>query len=104
MPNGDVSVVAHVAWEAGAFAPNSGVILASPGWAAVTAWDCFPTNAGVCDPNPANTWSSTFTVSAAAPTQGADWHSFNRYGYAADLVVPLLDLWQTDAWAPSKDP
>lgn len=32
-----------------------------------------------------------------------DWDTFNRYGYAADLVIPILDLGQTDAWAPSKD-
>ena len=32
-----------------------------------------------------------------------DWESFNPLSYAADLVVPVLDLGQTGAWAPSKD-
>ena len=95
--------LAHFTWEEGSFAPNSDVILASPGWAKATAWDCFPVNLGVCDPNPANTWANTFTAAADTPTQGADWDSFNALGYAADLVVPILDLGQTDAWAPSKD-
>jgi hypothetical protein len=97
------AALAHRTWEEGSFAPNSDVILASSGWTDVTGNDCFPIRAQGCDPNPAKTWSDTFTASAAAPTQGADWDSFNRYGYAADLVVPILDLGQTDAWAPSKD-
>lgn len=99
------TTIAHLAWEEGSFAPNSDVVLTSPGWAEVTAKDCFPaeTAAPDCLVNPAKAWSDTFTVSADVPTQGADWDSFNRYGYAADLVVPFLDLGQTDAWAPSKD-
>ena len=32
-----------------------------------------------------------------------DWDSFNALGYAADLVIPILDLGQESAWAPSKD-
>jgi hypothetical protein len=97
------TTLADFTWKEGSFAPNSDVVLTSPGWASVTALDCFPVNLGVCDPNPAKTWANAFTASADAPTQGADWDSFNRYGYAADLVVPFLDLGQTDAWAPSKD-
>lgn len=95
--------LAHVTWKEGSFAPNSAVILDSPGWAEVTALDCYPVNLGVCDWNPANTWSNTFTANSDTPTQGADWDSFSSFGYAADLVVPFLDLGQTDAWAPSKD-
>jgi hypothetical protein len=97
------TTLAHFTWAEGSFAPNSAVILASPGWAEVTARDCFPTGMEHCDRNPALTWSNTFTASADTPTRGADWDSFNRYGYAADLVVPFLDLGQTNAWAPSKD-
>lgn len=99
------ALLSHFAWKEGSFAPNSDVILTSPGWAAVTMRDCFPAAhyPTVCDQNPASTWSNAFTASAAAPTQGADWDSFNALGYAADLVVPVLDLGQTDAWAPSKD-
>ena len=94
---------AHLALEEGSFAPNSDVVLTSPGWAEATANDCSPVKSLGCEVNPADKWSSTFTTSADTPTQGADWDSFNRYGYAADLVVPFLDLGQTDAWAPSKD-
>ncbi len=99
------ATLAHMTWKEGSFAPNSAVILASPGWAQATAWDCFPKvdHPTVCDPNPAQTWANAFTVSADQPTQGADWDSFNALGYGADLVVPFLDLGQTDAWAPSKD-
>jgi hypothetical protein len=32
-----------------------------------------------------------------------DWDSFSSWGYGLDLVVPVLDLGQTSAWAPSKD-
>ena len=49
-----------------------------------------------CLPNPAATWS-------AKNAPGMDWDSFNAIAYAADLVVPLIDLGQTSAWAPSKD-
>ncbi|MFN5999186.1 MAG: hypothetical protein ACK47C_13625 [Paracoccaceae bacterium] len=97
------TTLAHLAWDEGSFAPNSDVILASAGWAEVTALDCHPTKTEGCDPNPALTWSNTFTASAETPTQGADWDSFSSFGYAADLVVPFLDLGQTQAWAPSKD-
>lgn len=97
------TTLAHFTWEEGSFAPNSDVVLTSPGWAEVTAIDCLPALISPCLANPAQKWSNTFTTSADTPTQGADWDSFNRYGYAADLVVPFLDLGQTDAWAPSKD-
>ena len=90
------TTLAHLSWEEGSFAPNSDVILTSSGWLRAEAADCIPTRAPGCDPNPAMTWSND-------PARGLDWDSFNRYGYAADLVVPVLDLGQTNAWAPSKD-
>lgn len=90
------TTLAHLTWAEGSFAPNSDVILTSPGWLQAEAADCIPTPTPGCDPNPAATWSND-------PARGLDWDSFNRYGYAADLVVPVLDLGQTDAWAPSKD-
>jgi hypothetical protein len=97
--------LAQLAWEEGSFAPNSAIILVSPGWELATAKDCFPrdTAPADCTPNPARLWSDTFTAQEGDPTMGADWDSFNRYAYAADLVVPFLDLGQTAAWAPSKD-
>jgi hypothetical protein len=90
------TTLAHITWEEGSFAPNSDVILTSSGWLRAEAADCIPTRAPGCDPNPAMTWSND-------PARGLDWDTFNRYGYAADLVIPVLDLGQTDAWAPSKD-
>lgn len=96
-------VIAGKAWVEGSFAPNSDVILMSPGWAEVTEDDCFPAVPEDCSQNPAKVWADTFTSSKDTPTQGADWDSFNSMGYAVDLVVPFLDLGQTDAWAPSKD-
>jgi hypothetical protein len=76
---------AHLAWEEGSFAPNSGPILTSPDW----MWYA------QIEENPADTWSKTLP--------GKDWETFNRYAYAADLVIPILDLGQTDAWAPSTE-
>lgn len=91
---------AHMAWTKDAFAPNSDVIITSSDWANLLTIDCIgPLPDGHIDPcvaNPADAWSSK-----DAP--GMDWDTFNRYGYAADLVIPILDLGQTDAWAPSKD-
>lgn len=84
-------------WQEGSFAPNSDVILVSKGWQDLLAKDCLPLPAPKdCIQNPANVWSSD-------PQAGLDWDSFSAVGYAADLVVPILDLGQTSAWAPSKD-
>ena len=97
------TAAAGFVWAEGSFAPNSDVILVSSGWAEVTDADCIgpltrkpPPDLGPCDPNPAQTWSND-------PARGLDWDSFSATGYALDLVVPILTLGQTDAWAPSKD-
>ncbi|MEC8015011.1 MAG: hypothetical protein VX203_03065 [Pseudomonadota bacterium] len=86
---GLATIPAHFAWEEGSFAPNSAVALQSDSWAKYEADDNLSPH-----PNPAKDWSLTSTI-------GRDWESFNRYAYAADLVVPIIDLGQTDAWAPS---
>lgn len=86
---GLATIPAHFAWEEGSFAPNSAVALQSDSWAKYNADDNLSPH-----PNPAKDWSLTSTI-------GRDWESFNRYAYAADLVVPIIDLGQTDAWAPS---
>ena len=90
--------LAGLAWREGSFAPNSDVILTSDGWQAALAADCFPPGdaAPGCTRNPARVWSND-------PGQGMDWDSFSALGYGIDLVVPVLDLGQTAAWAPSKD-
>ena len=78
------TVVFHMAYEKGDFAPNSAVILSTQEWKDEAA------TAG----NPAKTWS-------AKGAAGADYESFNRYAYAADIVVPIISLGQEEAWAPS---
>ncbi|MCL4187285.1 MAG: hypothetical protein KJZ85_06720 [Rhodobacteraceae bacterium] len=78
------TTLAHMAWVSGGFAPASDVILTSEGWQAIRA------GAG----NAAALWSAP-----GAP--GQDWETFSRYAWAADLLVPLVDLGQTAAWAPT---
>ena len=76
----------YLCWSEGSFTPNSDVILTSPEWREYAE-----------DPSihsPSDAWTQN-----NAP--GRDWESFSSFGYALDLVVPLLDLGQTDAWAPS---
>lgn len=97
------SLLAQLAWSTGTFAPNSAVILTSPGWQEITATDCLPEAAPGCLENPAAVWADKSTPSPSGAVLGVDWDSFNAFAYAADLVVPILDLGQTDAWAPSKD-
>ncbi|MGC9370689.1 MAG: hypothetical protein ACP5DX_14215 [Paracoccaceae bacterium] len=72
-------------WEAGDMTPNSAPIQTSAPWVAAT--QSHPENPGA-------RWS--------APGQaGQDWESFNAYAYAADLFIPLVQLGQEAAWAPS---
>lgn len=89
-------LLALAAWNEGSFAPNSDVILTSPAWTEIAAQGCVVANEPGCLQNPAAAWS-------AKNAPGMDWDSFNAIAYAADLVVPLIDLGQTSAWAPSKD-
>jgi hypothetical protein len=80
-----MTLCAQATWNAGDFAPNSAVILTSPDWKAI---------ADGPSGNPAAEWSDTL-----AP--GKDYETFYAFTYALDVVVPVLDLGQTDAWAPS---
>lgn len=68
-------------WHSGAFAPNSPVVLVSEEWETVATL-----------PNPAVEWE-------AGP--GRDYETFNAFAYAFDTVIPLIDLGQETAWAPS---
>lgn len=79
-------MLSHLAWEAGDFAPNSDVILTSAKWVELAEAEDVP--------NPAVAWS-------AKDGPGRDWETFNRYAYGFDVVVPILSLGQTEAWAPS---
>ncbi|QEE47052.1 hypothetical protein FVA81_21645 [Rhizobium sp. WL3] len=92
---------AKYTWDAGDFAPNSAVVLTSPEWKAVAdlpdAYASLPEEDKhriVQDMTPAHDWTD-----ALAP--GKDYETFYSFAYALDVVVPVLDLGQTDAWAPS---
>ncbi|MBF9053743.1 hypothetical protein LSUCC1028_05775 [Rhodobacterales bacterium LSUCC1028] len=76
------TMLAHFAWEAGDMVPNSDVILTSENWAAAHDAD-----------HPAIAWGET--------PEGASWETFNRYAWAADVVIPILDFSQTQAWTPT---
>lgn len=89
-------VLAAATWSEGSFAPNSDVVLTSSGWQKLKTLDCLPDSFAGCVKNPAELWSSH-------EYDGFDWDTFHPAAYAADLVVPILNLGQTDAWAPSRD-
>jgi len=72
-------------WNAGDMAPNAAPILISGDWIAAT--ESHPDN-------PAAFWSQ--------PGQaGQDYETFNAFSYSADLLIPIVDLGQEAAWAPS---
>ena len=72
-------------WDAGDMTPNAAPVLISADWIAAT----------VEHPDgPAAFWSQ--------PGQaGQDWETFNAYAYSADLFIPIINLGQESAWAPS---
>ena len=80
-----LSVAAQKTWQAGDMTPNSAPILVSQKWVAAT--QNYPKNPGAF-------W--------ATPGQaGQDYETFNSVAYAADLLIPIVNLGQEDAWAPS---
>lgn len=76
--------LASWAWNAGDIVPNSDVILTSENWADIHYAD-----------HPAQAWEET--------PEGQGWESFSRYAWAADVVIPILDLGQTEARSASKN-
>lgn len=80
---------AQRAWDAGSFAPNSAPILLSESWQALARDDSIP--------NPAAEWAKHNAI----PVK--DWESFHPLAYAADVVIPIVEFGQTDAWAPSTE-
>lgn len=92
---------AHFAYEEGSFTPNSAPVLVSGGWQDLS----------MSQPNPAKVWSGDAEPllwshseneenwQDAAP--GRDWETFNALAYAVDIIVPIIDIGQTAAWAPS---
>lgn len=101
--------LARNTWRAGDFAPNSDVVLVSEGWTQIAnapggqVLDANCLREGGGEPclslpglsvNAAAIWSS--------PTgAGRDYESFNALFYAVDVVLPLVELGQEAAWAPS---
>lgn len=77
------SWLAFTAWNEGSMVPNSDVVLTSSGWQAYEVRD----DAGAA-------WSAR-----GAP--GQDWETFSAWAWGADLVVPIVDVGQVAAWAPS---
>ena len=72
-------------WDAGDMAPNAAPILISRDWIAAT--EAHPKN-------PAQFWSQ--------PGQaGQDYETFSALAYSADLFIPIINLGQETAWAPS---
>ncbi|MEM5477456.1 hypothetical protein [Pacificibacter sp. AS14] len=76
-------ILAYSAWHEGQFAPNSAPILVSKAWTDLEA-----------DPKAAIKWSTKGNA-------GQDWETFNSFAYAADIVIPIVEIGQTSAWAPS---
>ena len=82
-------IPAYLAWSDGSMAPNSGPIMVSEEWAFHAA------KGRLHEPNPAAAWS--------AGVPGKDWESFSSFAYAMDVVIPIINFGQTDAWAPSTE-
>ena len=78
-------IPAHYAWVEGSFAPNSAIVQESDGWQAHQS-----------KANPAKSWSDKGAA-------GNDWETFNRYAYGLDVVIPIINFGQTEAWAPSTN-
>ncbi len=80
-----LSCASHKTWQAGDMTPNSAPILISKNW--ISATQSHPEN-------PGEFWST--------PGQaGQDYETFHPVAYAADLLIPIVNLGQEDAWAPS---
>ncbi len=96
------TIPAHKAWEEGSFTPNSGPVLMSDYWQSLQI---------LALTSPAKIWAGDEPLPDWAPPSpdtpwksrapGRDWETFSRYAYAADIVIPLINFGQTEAWAPS---
>lgn len=79
------TVPAQLAWDEGSMAPNAAPILATDHWQALAR----------TAQNPAVDWSNS--------VPGKDWETFFAPAYAADLVIPIINFGQNEAWAPSTE-
>lgn len=92
-----VALTVQKVWDAGDFAPNAAPVLMSAAWQELAA-------SGAVQ-NPAAVWSCTAPSGGGdypcAGMAGRDYETFKAPLYALDLFVPLVNLGQDDAWAPS---
>lgn len=75
-------------WKAGDFAPSAAPILVSQNWKE------YADNIKIS--NPAQEWTSR-------GRGGQDYETFKPFIYAVDIVVPLIDLAQDEAWSVSTE-
>ncbi|WP_297340150.1 hypothetical protein [Pseudophaeobacter sp.] len=78
--------LSHMAWQRGDFAPNSDVILSTAEWQNLAEDKTVH--------NPAFQWSDQ-------QGKGRDYETFNPLAYGFDVVVPIVNIGQEAAWAPS---
>ena len=90
-----VMAISFATWRAGDFAPNSAPILVSDGWATAAGGTQFEQ----CE-SP-ETIENTAAYWSDCTAAGQDWETFNSFAYAADIVIPIVEIGQTSAWAPS---
>ncbi|GAA0782970.1 hypothetical protein E1180_07875 [Roseibium denhamense] len=110
---GLAAIGAKLVWEQGDFAPNSDILLTSPSWQYYA--NATGSNGKDLFQNPARCWARgpdqtmadrnglpSGTNPPPAPDHpGRDYETFSSLYYGIDLVVPIINLGQTDAWAPS---
>ena len=97
-------VPAHLAWEEGSFAPNAAPILVTDDWTALATTDPHPAAVWAGDRLPAVLADTTPDMTLAdwkAIAPGRDWETFNPVAYGFDVVIPIINFGQTEAWAPS---
>lgn len=89
------ALLAQKVWDTGDFAPNAAPVLMS------ASWQELATDGSVL--NPAAYWACSAPLDASDCTDraGRDYETFKAPLYALDLFVPLVNLGQDDAWAPS---
>jgi len=89
------ALMAQKVWDTGDFAPNAAPVLMS------AFWQELATDAGVL--NPAAYWacSAPLDTSDCTDRAGRDYETFKAPLYALDVFVPIVNLGQDDAWAPS---
>jgi hypothetical protein len=94
---------AHMAWEEGSFAPNSAVIQNSKDWKKYDKAEEKPAHVWSGDVPPEVWTKPTPDAEWKHHAPGQDWETFNRYAYGLDVVIPIINFGQTEAWAPSTN-